>query len=131
MARNTLANLALEAGLSPEDAWLTLFELGLEPANANTPLRKQRVRQFRTALGLSARPIDATEVRVLCRRANVPEAEARDRLTRAGCLAKRRLKRVPKALLRQAEKVLGIGQASEPPPTRPCATQKPRPNRNY
>ena len=110
MSKQSKAKLAREANISMEDLEMWLSELGIK---SRSRLSGADLRQVRLSLDLPINRPDPTEVRILAERANIPESEARSRLTQGGCLAKRRLKRVPRPMLQRAEEILGITEILE------------------
>ncbi len=92
--------LASEAGRDPEDVLVHLLDLGLTLQSGSDRVPKGRLSTVRAALALPASPPTArrSDVAALAAKAGLSEAEARNRLTTAGVLSKKRLKKVPNLL---------------------------------
>ncbi len=115
--RSSVQQLAKEAGLETEAVLLVLMESGFSLETEHDVIPKGAVARARATLNLPRRPQATTqnEVARLARRAGMEEAEAREKLVRAGILRKRLLKRVPTGLIHRAELCLGLRQ----PPSGP------------
>lgn len=102
--------LAREAEIDPEDAVLRLLDAGLAVESQEDIVIPDMIARARVVLGLPDLPRRVTllEVSELSRVSGRGESETRDLLVKAGILAKRRLKRVPRHHLRRAQELLGI-----------------------
>ena len=114
-ARVRVAKLAYEAQLKPDDALKQLIAAGIRVRSTRDSVPKRQVRLARETLGLSSASAreDRRLVSSLAARAGIAVEDAGARLVEAGVLPKRSRKRVPRGLIRDAERALGL--ADEPP----------------
>ncbi len=93
-----------------DTATIYLLDIGLKITSPTQIIFRQDLHTARVALGLShsRQKIDLCLIQNLSERAGVSEIEARDRLVKAGLLAKRCLKRVPHHTLTKVEEFLGL-----------------------
>lgn len=113
----TIKNLAQEAHLDTETALLMLLEAGHDYLSGSQPVQKEQLQDVRRVLGLSPTVCkdDPCVVRCLAERAKRSESDIRDLLVSGKLLPKRRLKRIPRHLLKKVEEVLGLRLPAEKP----------------
>jgi prophage maintenance system killer protein len=114
--RETVRSLAKEASVDIEDVLIALLDVGVECGDDMAVIPKGSLARVRARLGLPASPPGSGRrgIAALAQRAGVSEDVARKKLAHAGLLAKLRIKKVPRGLLRAAERTLGLRQTPTP-----------------
>jgi death-on-curing family protein len=129
--RETVGSLAKEASLDIDDVLIALLDVGVECGDETAVIPRGSLARLRARLGLSSSPPGAGRRAIadLARRAGMSEREARKKLMNAELIAKMRLKKVPRGLLRDAERELGLRGTTLHPPMQPLTQERALPRK--
>ena len=124
----TVSELARLTGRPLDDVLLELVDCGFDVESPSDCLKNGRLTSAKVALKLSSGP--SRLVSDLSKEAGLSEGQTRQILYEKKVLAKRRLKRVPRPLLKEAKAALGISKPQDHKKAEvPIASQQPKPRR--
>ena len=124
----TVSELARLAERPLDDVLLELVDCGFDVESPSDCLKNGRLTSAKVALKLSSGP--SRLVSDLSKEAGLSEGQTRQILYEKKVLAKRRLKRVPRPLLKEAKAALGISKPQDHKKAEvPIASQQPKPRK--